>query len=145
MDDKFVPTINRCNATFTYHSYSKNMDIYSYFGDATNLTEPFVLWTNQKDFNILEMTMEAIYDTEYNIQQALPTKPDYVHSMKLGIVNANVMTRHTKISGKYEANKFFILEKVKSSIFSSKKSVLCNVVASNSLSRKSGPAVMTSF
>ena len=75
------------------------MDIYSYFGDATNLTEPFVLWTNQKDFNILEMTMEAIYDTEYNIQQALPTKPDYVYSMKLGIVDANVMTRHTKISG----------------------------------------------
>ena len=145
MDDKFVPTINRCNATFTYHSYSKNMDIYSYFGDATNLTEPFVLWANQRDFNKLEMTMEAIYDTEYNIQQALPTKPDYVHSMKLGIVNANVMTRHTKISGKYEANKFFILEKVKSSIFSSKKSVLYNVAASNSLSRKSGPAVMTSF
>jgi hypothetical protein len=105
MDDKFVPTINRCNATFTYHSYSKNMDIYSYFGDATNLTEPFVLWANQRDFNKLEMTMEAIYDTEYNIQQALPTKPDYVYSMKLGIVDANVMTRHTKISGKYEANK----------------------------------------
>jgi hypothetical protein len=81
------------------------MDIYSYFGDATDLTVPFVLWTNQQDFNILEMTMEAIYDTKFNIKQALPTKPDYVHSMKLGIVDANVMTRHTKISGKYKANK----------------------------------------
>jgi len=105
MDDKFVPTINRCNATFTYHSRQKGMDIYSYFGDATNLTEPYVLWTNQQDFNILEMTMEAIYDTEYNIQQALPPKPDYVHSLKLGIVDAKVLTRHTKISGKYETNK----------------------------------------
>ena len=37
--------------------------------------------------------MEAIYDTEYNIEQALPTKPDYVHSMKLGIIDANIMTR----------------------------------------------------
>ena len=67
VDDKFVPTINRCNATFTYHDYEKNMDIYSYFGDATDLTEPFVLWTNQQDFNILEMTMEAIYDTKFNM------------------------------------------------------------------------------
>jgi hypothetical protein len=41
------------------------MDIYSYFGDATDLTEPFVLWTNQDQFNILEMTMEAIYDTKF--------------------------------------------------------------------------------
>lgn len=90
------------------YRYSKNMDIYSYFGDATNLTEPFVLWTNQRDFNILEMTMEAIYDTEYNIQQALPLKPNYVHSMKLGIIDANVMTRHTKL-GKYEANKCLLL------------------------------------
>ena len=109
VDDKFVPTINRCNATFTYHDESKNMDIYSYFGDATDLTEPFVLWTNQRDFNILEMTMEAIYDTEYNIQQALPPKPDYVHSMKLGIIDANVMTRHTKL-GRYEANKCRLLK-----------------------------------
>ena len=108
-DDKFVPTINRCNATFTYHDYQKRMDIYSYFGDATDLTEPFVLWTNQKDFNILEMTMEAIYDTEYNIQQALPPKPDYVHSMKLGIIDANVMTRHTKL-GRYEVNKCLLLK-----------------------------------
>jgi len=38
-----------------------------------------------------------------------------------------------------------ILERVKYSIFDSKKSVLCNVEASNSLSRKSGPAAMTSF
>jgi hypothetical protein len=44
------------------------------------------------------MTMEAIYDTKFNIQQALPTKPDYVYSMKLGIIDANVMTRHTKLS-----------------------------------------------
>jgi hypothetical protein len=62
------------------------------FWTVSDLTEPFVLWTNQQDFNILEMTMEAIYDTKFNIQQALPTKPDYVHSMKLGIVDANVMT-----------------------------------------------------
>jgi len=38
-----------------------------------------------------------------------------------------------------------ILERVNYSIFGSKKSVLCNVEASNSLSRKSGPAAMTSF
>jgi hypothetical protein len=85
------------------------MDIYSYFGDATDLTEPFVLWTNQDQFNILEMTMEAIYDTKFNIQQALPTKPDYVHSMKLGIIDANVMTRHTKL-GRYEVNKCLLLK-----------------------------------
>ena len=109
VNDTFVPTINRCNATFTYHDTIKNMDIYSYFGDATDLTEPFVLWTNQRDFNILEMTMEAIYDTEYNIQQALPPKPDYVYSMKLGIIDANVMTRHTKL-GRYEANKCLLLK-----------------------------------
>jgi hypothetical protein len=121
VDDKFVPTITGCNATFTYHSYSRNTDIYSYFGDATNLTEPFVLWINQQDFNILEMSIEAIYDTEYKIQQALPPKPDYVHSMKLGIIDANVMTRHTNISGIYEANK--CLGRLKSSIFGSKKSV----------------------
>ena len=89
------------------------------------------------------MTMEAIYDTEYNIQQALPPKPDYVHSLKLGIIDANVMTRHTKISGIHEANK--CLGRLKSSIFGSKKSVWCNVTPSNSLSRKSGPAAMTSF
>ena len=71
MEDTCVPTINRRNATFTYHNYSKINNIYSYFGDATDMTEPFVLWTNQRDLNILEMTMEAIYDTEYNIQQAL--------------------------------------------------------------------------
>ena len=89
------------------------------------------------------MTMEAIYDTEYNIQQALPPKPDYVHSMKLGIIEANVMTRHTNISGIYEANK--CLGRLKSSIFGSKKIVWWNVTESKSLSRKSGPAAMTSF
>jgi len=30
------------------------------------------------------------------MQQALPPKRDYVHSMKLGIIDANVMARHTK-------------------------------------------------
>ena len=55
------------------------------------------------------MTMEAIYDTKFNIQQALPTKPDYVHSMKLGIIDANVMTRHTKL-GRYEVNKCLLLK-----------------------------------
>ena len=108
-DDKFVPTINRCNATLTYHDYQKNMDIYSYFGDATYLTEPFVLWTNQQDFNILEMTMEAIYDTTYNIEQALPTKPDYVHSMKLGIIDANIMTRTSgKSTGSQSGGTIFV-------------------------------------
>ena len=38
-----------------------------------------------------------------------------------------------------------ILERVKYSIFGSKKSALCNVTASNSLSRKSGPVAITSF
>jgi len=41
----------------------------------------------------------------------------------------------------------FTLERVKSSILGSKKSVWCNVTASNSLTqfRKSGPAAMTAF
>ncbi|VDI62920.1 Hypothetical predicted protein [Mytilus galloprovincialis] len=90
----FKPIINRCNATFTFHDYAKAMDIYSYFGDATELDEPHILWSNQNDFNILEMTMEVQYDTEYNGSQSLP---DYVSSMKLGITNAKVETQHFKI------------------------------------------------
>ena len=43
----------------------------------------------------------------YRIQHttSIAPKPDYVHSMKLGIIDVNVKTRHTKL-GKYEANKW---------------------------------------
>lgn len=95
-----TPTVNRCNATFTFHSYAKNIDIYTYFGDATQLDEPFELWSNQQDFNNLDMTMEAIYDTYYNIPLLLPPLPDYVSSINLGIIGAKVRTRHTKLSGR---------------------------------------------
>ncbi|CAG2213733.1 unnamed protein product [Mytilus edulis] len=92
------PIINRCNATFTFHMYdkdpAKDMDLYSYFGDATELDEPYILWSNQRDFNILDMTMEVQYDTEYNGSQ---TNPDYVDSMKLGIINATIDTQHFKL------------------------------------------------
>ncbi|CAG2200188.1 unnamed protein product [Mytilus edulis] len=60
----------------------------------TDLDEPFELWTNQDDFNIIEMTMEAVYDTKYNIEQPLPTKPSYVDEMQLGIISAKVKTMH---------------------------------------------------
>lgn len=97
-EETFKPIVNRCNATFTFHMYdanpSKDRDIYSYFGDATELDEPHILWSNQRDFNILEMTMEVQYDTEYNGSQSLP---DYVSSMKLGITNAKVETQHFKL------------------------------------------------
>ncbi|XP_052095770.1 uncharacterized protein LOC127731037 isoform X1 [Mytilus californianus] len=98
-NETLTPAINRCNATFTYHNHAKDMDIYTYFGDATQLDEPFELWSNQRDFNIIEMTMEAIYDTNYNIPIELPPIPDYVSSMELGITAAKVKTKHTKISG----------------------------------------------
>lgn len=102
-----TPTVNRCNATFAYHSYAQNMDIYTYFGDATQLDEPFELWSNQKDFNIIEMTMEAIYDTHYNIPLQLPPLPDYVSSMKLGIIGAKVRTIQTKLSGRLLLREYF--------------------------------------
>lgn len=70
------------------------MDIYSYFGDATEQDEPYILWSNQKDFNILDMSMEVQYDTEFNGSQVLP---DYVSNMKLGIINAKVETQHFKL------------------------------------------------
>lgn len=70
------------------------MDVYSYFGDATELNEPYILWSNQKDFNVLDMTMEVQYDTEYNGTHQLP---DYVSSMKLGITSAKIETQHFKL------------------------------------------------
>lgn len=101
-DDSIQPIINHCSATFTFHWYSQNpakdLDRYRYFGDATKLNEPYILWSNQKDFNILHMTMEVQYETEYNGTQQLP---DYVSSMKLGIIGAKIETQHFKIgSGK---------------------------------------------
>ncbi|VDI54788.1 fibroblast growth factor receptor 3 [Mytilus galloprovincialis] len=97
-DNTHQPIINRCNATFTFHMYDENpakdMDLYSYFGDATELDEPYVLWSNQRDFNILDMTMEVQYDTEFNGSQ---TNPDYVDSMKLGIIGAKIDTQHFKL------------------------------------------------
>ncbi|CAC5401878.1 Mast/stem cell growth factor receptor kita [Mytilus coruscus] len=90
----FKPRINRCNATFTFHVYDSNMDKYSYFGDATELDEPYILWSNQRDFNILDMTMEVQYDTDYDGTQTLP---DYVSSMELGIISAKVETEHFKL------------------------------------------------
>ncbi|XP_063419669.1 uncharacterized protein LOC134704818 [Mytilus trossulus] len=93
-DELLKPTINRCNATFTFHDYSKNMDMYSYFGDATELDETYTLWSNQKDFNILDMIIEVQYDTEYDGSQFLP---DYVSNMTLGVISAKVDTEHFKL------------------------------------------------
>lgn len=74
------------------------MDIYSYFGDATELDETYTLWSNQNDFNNLDMIMEVQYDTEYNGSQNLP---DYVSNMTLGVIGAKVVTEHFKLgSGK---------------------------------------------
>ncbi|XP_071158565.1 uncharacterized protein [Mytilus edulis] len=104
-ESSFKPIINRCNATFTFHMYDpnpvKDMDVYSYFGDATELNEPYILWSNQKDFNVLDMTMEVQYDTEYNGTHQLP---DYVSSMKLGITSAKIETQHFKLGTEGSAN-----------------------------------------
>lgn len=70
------------------------MDMYSYFGDATELDETYILWSNQKDFNILDMIMEVQYDTEYDGSQNLP---DYVSNMTLGVISAKVDTEHFKL------------------------------------------------
>ncbi|CAC5368233.1 unnamed protein product [Mytilus coruscus] len=101
---KFKPLIERINSTFTYHSFTKNKDVYNYMADATNRTDGDVVWTNQNKFNQLEFDLEAYVDTK-TVFPDNPPVPRYIMETKLGIVAASVKIIHEKLrrDGIYKA------------------------------------------
>ncbi|XP_063423612.1 uncharacterized protein LOC134707609 isoform X2 [Mytilus trossulus] len=101
---KFKPLIERINSTFTYHSFTKNKDVYNYMADATNRTDGDIVWTNQNKFNQLEFDLEAYVDTK-TVFPDNPSLPSYIMENKLGIVAASVKIIHEKLrtGGRYTA------------------------------------------
>ncbi|CAG2221016.1 Vascular endothelial growth factor receptor 1 [Mytilus edulis] len=94
--DKFKPLIERINSTFTYHSFTKNRDVYNYMADATNRIDGDIVWTNQNKFNQLEFDLEAYLDTE-TVFPNNPPVPSYITEARLGIVAASVKIIHEKL------------------------------------------------
>lgn len=94
--DDFLPTIEKINSTFTYHSETLNRDEYSYKSDATNMKTPDITWTNQGKFNKLEFHLKAHLDDTYVFSRN-PSQPSYIRTVKFGIVNATATVIHMKL------------------------------------------------
>ncbi|XP_076087536.1 uncharacterized protein LOC143057950 [Mytilus galloprovincialis] len=102
----FLPTIEKINATFTYHQVTKNIDQYSYKSDATHMTTPDITWTNQGKFNRLEFYLKASIDDTY-VFSRYPSRPNYISTVKFGIVSATASVIHMKLKNgdHYEAKR----------------------------------------
>ncbi|XP_063408823.1 uncharacterized protein LOC134692303 [Mytilus trossulus] len=104
---QFLPTLEKINATFTYHQASINRDQYSYKSDATHMTEADITWTNQGKFNRLEFNLKASLDETYVFSRNPSPLPSYISEVQFGIVSATVSISHMKLKNKgyYEAEK----------------------------------------
>ena len=92
----FLPTIEKINATFTYHQVTKNRTQYRYKSDATHMTTPDITWTNQGKFNRLEFYLKASIDDTYVFSRN-PSRPNYIRTVKFGIVSATASVIHMKL------------------------------------------------
>ncbi|CAC5405346.1 unnamed protein product [Mytilus coruscus] len=97
---KFLPTIEKINTTFTYHRASLNRDEYSYMCDATNMTTPDIIWTNQGKFNRLEFYLKASLDDTYVFSRNPRPLPSYISTVQFGIVSATASGSHMKLNNK---------------------------------------------
>ncbi|XP_063410738.1 uncharacterized protein LOC134693760 [Mytilus trossulus] len=95
--DDFLPTIEKINSTFAYHSETLNTDEYSYKSDATNMKTPDITWTNQGKFNKLEFHLKASIDDTYVFSRN-PSRPSYISAVKFGIVSATATVIHLKLN-----------------------------------------------
>ena len=106
----FKPTVEKINSTFTYHSYTKDIDEYNYATDVTNREDADVTWTNQNRFNVIEFNLETRVIDELTFGNTyIPPLPSYIRTNKFGIVYAGVNIKHEKLrTGKYICTKYSI-------------------------------------
>lgn len=93
VDALYTPTLHRLNSTLSFHNSSTGEDLYAYsigrLGHQSNNT-----WSNQKDFDLLDLTLEATFDAN-GIIGSLPEFPNYISGVTFGIVLGQVLLSHT--------------------------------------------------
>ncbi|XP_071145207.1 uncharacterized protein, partial [Mytilus edulis] len=101
----FLPTIEKINATFTYHSETLRRDEYSYKCDATHMKTADITWTNQGKFNQLQFYLKASLDDTYVFSRNPRPVPSYISNVTFGIVSATASVIHMKVKneGYYKA------------------------------------------
>lgn len=91
----FSPTLHSSNSTIEYVDLSGNT-VYTYTVHSQS-TET-VTWSNQNEYNRIELSIEASFDTNSSIG-AIPSLPNYVREVRFGIVQAGVTFLYTEATG----------------------------------------------
>ncbi|CAG2246094.1 unnamed protein product [Mytilus edulis] len=142
----FLPTIEKINATFTYHRETLKRDEYSYKCDATHMTKPDITWTNQGKFNVLEFYLKASLDDTYVFSRNPRPVPSYISTVQFGIVSATASVVHMKLkNGGYYKAKTDNLSCSKPSPTNPITDLSCNLNTSYIIQFDSGDRYMVHF
>ena len=88
------PQIDQSTVVYAYRRRDQgNTIMYEYKVDASMSTGTNIIWTNRRDFNLLNFTFRALYKSDYD---TLLAKPTYVSRYVTGIVEGEIYARHTK-------------------------------------------------
>ncbi|XP_052094849.1 uncharacterized protein LOC127730466 isoform X2 [Mytilus californianus] len=95
-DNSYTPVLHSTNSTLSYVNSTTNMVQYSY--TVTSMTSNRETWSNQQDYNVLVLSIDAIFDTNSTIG-FIPTFPNYVSDTTFGIVTGQVIFTYTFTTG----------------------------------------------
>ncbi|KAK3089535.1 hypothetical protein FSP39_004348 [Pinctada imbricata] len=94
VEDSQKPKVTRCTTKLINLERSTQKEQYRYVADSSSpdISEPDVMWSNQKDFNFINIYFEGQYESP-----EIVTTPDYIRYYKFGVTRGSVKIEHTKI------------------------------------------------
>lgn len=96
LSDRYRPIIDTCQTNFSLYDRAKSMYMYEYSADATGKDDIEIIWSNQNDYNIINMTFDVSLDWQ-TLEQTFPMQPDYISEYKIGVVSAMVDTTYSRL------------------------------------------------
>ncbi|XP_033761790.1 uncharacterized protein LOC117343520 [Pecten maximus] len=92
----YKPIIDSCQTVFSLFDRVLDMKRYQYTVDATGKNETEILWVNQNDYNMLNMTFDVSMDWQ-SLKEFLPMMPDYIGEYTIGVISAMVDTAYSRL------------------------------------------------